>query len=185
MKNNVKANKFNTFKGFIAKINNSLEDWSSMSQSFMKMAIIVSLMASFLTPLLIYLYETYKYILNNDYVYLGILMLLIPLILEILFSLGIKEKLFPGLIFACLYFITILFLINKKPNPWISAISLVFLGYLLSYILVKGIVILVEGLIQFFGKAENIVVLLGKIMVPVLSTLIPIAIAFAIKQLFK
>lgn len=74
---------------------------------------------------------------------------------------------------------------NKNPDPWISAISLVFLGYLSSYILVKGIIIFVEELTQFFSKVENTVILLGKIMVPILSTLIPIAIAFAIKQLFK
>ncbi|WP_418524730.1 hypothetical protein [Limosilactobacillus vaginalis] len=185
MKNKVETSKHSISKGFIAKTNNKLEDLSSMSQPFMKMAIIVSLIASFLTPLLFYLYGTYKYILKNDYVYLGILMLLIPVMLEILFSLGIKEKLLPGLIFACLYFITILFLMNKNPDPLISAISLVFLGYLSSYILVKGIIIFVEELTQFFSKVENTVILLGKIMVPILSTLIPIAIAFAIKQLFK
>ena len=92
MKNKVETSKHSISKCFIAKTNNKLEDLSSMSQPFMKMAIIVRLIASFLTPLLFYLYGTYKYILKNDYVYLGILMLLIPVMLEILFSCILQVK---------------------------------------------------------------------------------------------
>jgi uncharacterized membrane protein len=166
-------------------IDNKLDEYSKKAEPHMKVWIIITLLASVITPFLFYLYSTYKYLLEkNDYVYLGILMLLIPILLEVLFSLGIKKRLVPGVVFALLYFLLLRVLsTGEKQNEWLVATSMVFLGYLISSIFVNGILIWTKQLASIFSKAHNIVALLGQVMVPILGTAIPIAIAVAVKYL--
>ncbi|MCD7138933.1 hypothetical protein LTY59_06825 [Limosilactobacillus balticus] len=169
----------------LQKINNKLDEWSKIAEPYIKFSIFTTLLASFITPTLFYLYMSYRNFLDNEYIYLGILMLLIPILLEVLLSLGIKQKIYAGLSFFILYIAIMIILVWRHQSPWLIAFSLVFLGYLISYILIKGILIFTKELKEIFIETKNVATLIGQIMIPVLTTAIPIAIALAIKYLFN
>lgn len=167
------------------KLNNKLDHLSKIAKPYMQMAIIITLLASFLTPILFYLYGAYRTKMNNGYINLGILMLIIPIILEIVLSLGIEQKAVMGLFFVALYVLLLAGLIWGSKNDFLIAASLISLGYLLSYILVKGIIILVKKLKELFNEAKSTIALIAQIMVPIFGTAIPVIFAITIKYLLK
>ena len=172
MKNNTKQKE---------SLDEKLDNFSKKAEPYVRIAIWVSLLAVILIPLLIYLYSKYKSLLTNPYLIIGALLLLIPILLEVLLSLGIQKKAFKGLIFAIIYCVVIAVLGYKN---WIPGI-LVILGYLISYLVVSSFIGINSYFNKKFKEVNSKLELAKATIIPLLDSWIPILLAIALKYLTK